>query len=239
MSIDENERRKKIYRCKPSLIVKNKLRRFRDKVKMMKRLLNLLWPEKCIGCEKAAGLNKYGFCSMCMSQIIFLQNRNQSYLRHIARYNGPMKKAICAFKYKRRKFYGKKFAALTLDFLKRNDFPEFETIIPVPIYWKKEFTRGFNQSALISAYLSKWLNKELLLGNLVKIKNTHSQTELDENRRKESVKDSFTVKKPASIKEKKILLIDDVYTTGATAQEASRILKKNKAKKVVILTIAR
>jgi len=116
---------------------------------------------------------------------------------------------------------------------------EFDLIIPVPLHWKKEFIRGFNQSALIGNYISRKLNKKMVQNVLVKSKNTVSQTELSAEERKENVKGSFKVKNCDIIKNKIILLIDDVYTTGATLEECKKILLKRGAKKVIILTVAK
>ncbi|MCM8818195.1 MAG: hypothetical protein NC915_01770 [Candidatus Omnitrophica bacterium] len=116
---------------------------------------------------------------------------------------------------------------------------KFDLIIPVPLYWKKEFIRGFNQSALIGNYLSKKLNKKMYQNILIKSKNTISQTELSENERKENVKGSFKLKNSGIIKDKIILLIDDVYTTGATTEECKKVLLKNGCKKVIITTLAK
>jgi competence protein ComFC len=74
---------------------------------------------------------------------------------------------------------------------------------------------------------------------LVKLKNTVSQTELSAKEREENVKNSFKVKNKEIIKSKKILLLDDVYTTGATTEECKKILLENGAKKVIIVTLAK
>lgn len=115
----------------------------------------------------------------------------------------------------------------------------FDIIIPIPLHWKKEFIRGFNQSALIGNYLSKRLNKDLILSVLIKSKNTVSQTKLSEKERKENIKGSYKIRNSHIIKDKTVLLIDDVYTTGATTEEAKKILLQSGAKKVIILTLAK
>ena len=74
---------------------------------------------------------------------------------------------------------------------------------------------------------------------LIKSKNTKSQTELDEKERKENVKNSFKLEKSILIRDKIVLLIDDVYTTGATTEECKKILLNGGAKKVIIITLAK
>ena len=208
---------------------------------MKKKILsffNSIFHEKCMGCDSESRPEFYGFCEDCWRRIIFIENCGKNNNWSFAKYEGPIKKAICDFKYLGKKSYGKNFGKLLCEFIKRNDFPDFDLIIPIPLHWKKEFSRGFNQSAIISVYLGKFLKKPVMLGNLVKIKNTVSQTQLSESERKENVKGSFKVKKQSLIKGKNILLVDDVKTTGATTEEAKRVLKKNGAKKVIILTVA-
>lgn len=189
-----------------------------------------------MGCEK----NKekiYGFCEDCFSKIIFINEKFKNRI-HIGRYEGPLKEAIIKYKYNGRKYYAKNFAALIDEKIKKENI-EFDIIIPVPLHWRKEFLRGFNQSALLGNYLARNLNKKMFQNILIKSKNTKSQTELSERDRKENVKNTFKIKNSNIIKDKTILLIDDVYTTGATAEECKKLLLENGVKKVIVITIAK
>ena len=168
-----------------------------------------------------------------------MENYNDTEIFHILRYDGPVKEAIYGLKYHRKKYYGKGFALLIHDFIINNNIDDFDVIIPVPLHWKKEFFRGFNQCAIIAFYLSKLLGKRYLSGVLVKYKNTPSQTVMDKTGRGKNIKGSFTIRRGYLIKDKKVLLVDDVYTSGATTQEAKKTLLKNGAEKVIVLTIAK
>ncbi|HOL21290.1 MAG TPA: ComF family protein [bacterium] len=192
-----------------------------------------------MGCKGDYPLNRYGFCRDCEERIISLGNHNDTEIFHIFRYDGPVKEAIYGLKYNRKKYYGKKFALLMHDFIIKNSVDDFDIIIPVPLHWKKEFLRGFNQCGVIAFYLSKLLKKRYLSGVLVKHKNTPSQTVMDKMEREKNVKGSFTIRKRHLIKNKKVLLIDDVYTSGATTLEAKKTLLRNGAARVIILTIAK
>lgn len=192
-----------------------------------------------MGCGSVSSLNRYGFCSDCESRAVYLENTGNTDTFHIFRYDGPVKEAIHTFKYRRKKYYGKRFALILKDFIVNNKIDDFDVIVPVPIHWKKEFLRGFNQCSIVAFYLSRQLKKRCVSGAVRKWKNTPSQTGMDKKGREENVKGSFIIKNPSLIAGKKILLIDDVYTSGATTEEVKKVLLKNGAKSVIILTIAR
>ncbi len=146
---------------------------------------------------------------------------------------------------------------------------EVDAVVPVPLYWQRKRKRGFNQAELLAAYLSKQLNLPLLTGYLRRIKNTPPQSQVDAKERAKNVRGAFKVREPCwrivkglahlalfrlkgkkirnwnfwaptnYLKGKTILLIDDIFTTGATVSECARILKKAGAKEVRVFTIAR
>ncbi|MDD3726049.1 MAG: ComF family protein [Candidatus Ratteibacteria bacterium] len=203
------------------------------------KILNLLWRERCMGCAYPFPLNRYGFCRECEGRIISLESHIDAEHFHIFKYDGPVKDAIHRLKYNRKKYYGKRFALLLNDFIINNKIDNFDVIVPVPLHWKKEFSRGFNQCAIISFYLSKLLKKRYVAGVVIKSKNTPSQTAMGKKERAENVKGSFTVKKECLIRGRKILLIDDVYTSGATTEEVKKVLLRSGAERVIVLTIAR
>ncbi len=205
----------------------------------IKKFLNLFLKNLCIGCRTPAELNRYGFCPSCERKVVFIENPPDSQNLHILRYEGPVKDAICGFKYNRKTYYGKRFALLVYDFIRDNKLESFDAIVPVPLHWKKEFRRGYNQSAIVSINLASLLKKECLCGVLVKVKNTVSQTELSESERKKNVKDAFSVRRAGLIEKKKILLFDDVYTSGATTAEAKKTLLAAGARSVIVLTLSR
>lgn len=112
-------------------------------------------------------------------------------------------------------------------------------LIPVPLDKRKLKKRGFNQSEEIAKEISKALKIPLIPDNLVKTKETQPQMELSEEERLINIKDAFSVKNPDEIKNKKVLLVDDVYTTGSTMEECARVLKKAGVKEVWGVVIAR
>jgi ComF family protein len=159
----------------------------------------------------------------------------------VGRYENVLKELIHQFKYAKEKVLLDDLSSLLIDkYFKISSLSEtIEMIIPTPIYYKKLKERGFNQSELLAERLSDVSGIPLEINNLVKVRETPDQASLDKRARQHNLADAFSIKIPERIKGKNILLIDDVLTTGATASEISRVLKKNGAKNIYVLTLAR
>ena len=111
-----------------------------------------------------------------------------------------------------------------------------DLLLPVPLFPKRLKKRGFNQALeLVRGFPEKAKDFEVL----IRIKNTRPQVELKGKERRENVKDAFAVPRPEEVKDKKILLIDDLYTTGSTARECAKVLRRAGAARVEVLTVAR
>ena len=143
------------------------------------------------------------------------------------------------------KFYNKAFInEYFLEFLLKNKnicafLKNFDLIIPVPMFKTKKLKRGYNQTELLGKNLSKKLGLEYLEDVLVKIKENRTQSLVLKNERKQNVKNVFKIKNPFYIKNKKIILVDDIYTTGATIDECTKLLKKSGVKEILVLVIAK
>jgi len=118
------------------------------------------------------------------------------------------------------------------------NFTDF-LLVPVPLEKRKIRWRGFNQAEEIGKELSNFLKIPLLDDVLIKIKETLSQVELSGKEREENIKGVFVIKNKEKIEGEKILLVDDVYTTGATMKECARILKEAGAKEIIGIVVAR
>ena len=116
-------------------------------------------------------------------------------------------------------------------------------VIPVPLYKGKFRQRGFNQSELIAKAAVKLLGKnsryELVPAVLLRVRETHSQIGLTSHQRRENLRGAFAVANAAQITGREVLLVDDVYTTGTTATECARVLRRAGASRVWIATVAR
>jgi len=210
---------------------------FRKKL-LFNHIIEIIFPERCMGCGKRSHIEKYCFCTDCVVHITPAAQPNK-YVISLARYEGPVRNAIYSFKYERKKWLGRIFARWMNDFLSAHPEISFDIIIPVPLHFVREFRRSFNQSWLVAYHLGKFTKKQAAANLLIKTKNNPSQTNLNSTQRKQNVKGLYKVKKPALIKDLNVLVIDDVYTTGATAEEVYRTLKNSGATQVYILTIAR
>jgi len=126
------------------------------------------------------------------------------------------------------------FGEIISDFLKNYNFKDYSLFF-VPVTKRKLIDRGFNQSEVLAQKLAKNLNLKIF-SDLVKIKDTEDQVKLDFEKRLDNLKDVFKVK---SHSPKKIILVDDVKTTGATLKECAKVLKEAGAREIIGLTILR
>lgn len=142
----------------------------------------------------------------------------------------------------RYKYGGEYSLSRTLGFFLSEQLKEsgwkVDLMIPVPLHKNRQKSRGFNQSALLGDYLSQRNRITCRDDVLIRSMDTLSQTGFDRDKRAENLKDAFMVLAPQAVKDKNILIIDDVHTTGATVDSCSRVLRSAGAKKIYVLTIA-
>jgi ComF family protein len=116
---------------------------------------------------------------------------------------------------------------------------DFDVIIPVPLHLARLRWRGFNQAALLAQAVAQRLDRPILATSLLRVVGTPPQTSQDHRQRRRSVHAAFAVKRPLLVANRRILLVDDVMTTGATADECSRMLLRAGARRVDVFTLAR
>jgi ComF family protein len=114
---------------------------------------------------------------------------------------------------------------------------DIDVIVPVPLHPTKVKKRGFNQSEIIAASMAEILNITLDTQSLIRIKNTESQTNKSRAQRAENMKDVFGLSNSAQLKGKRVLLLDDILTTGATPESCITSLQKADGIEVSIVTI--
>ena len=204
--------------------------------KLKENIIDILAPKKCVGCGKE-GRYICEKCGLFLSEApsIFMTNGLEE-LVSAWEYDGLIKKIILKIK------YAGMFDAINelteKAFEIREPYvPEDTTITFVPMFRKKEIQRKFNQAELIAKKVGEITGREVL-PLLEKIKDTPSQTELNKEERMTNVKDSFQRKQGVNCYNN-VLLVDDVWTSGATMQECCRILKRSGVKRVWGFTLAR
>ena len=211
-----------------------------------KNFLNLLYPLHCLGCQTPLeAMNEFRLCKCCIDSI----NHNamppfelddlpvKAYSACL--YDSALKELVHLFKYKGKTVLTKIFSKLMIDYMKENpEIADVDLVTVVPLHKERLREREFNQSLLIANPVAK--EHSLILKNtLEKTRKTRYQNELLKSERLKNLKDAFSISPRADIKDKKILLIDDIMTTGSTLGECAKTLLNGGAKSVKCFTLAR
>lgn len=150
-------------------------------------------------------------------------------------YSDTLAEAIKLFKYKKKIHIGRALTEETMKLIPDEHHP----LIPVPLHPQRLREREFNQSAIIASVISSRFEIPLLTDVLLRQRYTKPQVELGFRERKENVAGAFILQNKKAIKNRHIILVDDVFTTGSTVNECAKVLKNNGAGKVFVITIAR
>jgi len=225
-------------------------------MKIFKDILHLFFPKICFTCNNNLVDNEKIICTSCYLDLPLVDNKDfinnditNSLLGKIEikkggallylRSKGKTKELIHHLKYKNQQeigtYLGKWFGS-TLN--KKDVFSDVDYIIPVPLHKKKQRKRGYNQLTYFGKELSDKLEIKFLEENLVRINHTETQTYKNRIDRFRTQKTKFLVTDPYQLKNKHILLIDDVITTGATLKNCCDSLTKVENCKISILTMA-
>ena len=214
-------------------------------MKAQEKVLNLIFPQVCGICGK---LDQNCLCPKCN----LLLKKEAKF--EIQKYNHEIfEKHYYIFKYEKLarqviidyKFNEKSYLYKTLvNFLRNNkkffqNFERYDTIIPVPVSKKRMKQRGYNQSKLIAKEMAKYIGIDCVCDCLIKKIDNKPQSTLDKEQRMLNPIGVYKLKNGYNLKEKEILLIDDIYTTGSTVRECCKIISKGKPKKIDIFTIAK
>ena len=151
-------------------------------------------------------------------------------------YEDELRDLIHLFKYGRIQTLAKPLGRLLASALPREQ--GFDAIVPMPLHWRKRWRRGFNQSALLSREIGRRTHVPVT-NALRRVKDTAAQAGLTNAKRRLNVSGAFRARNTTALRGKRVLLIDDVMTTGATAASCARALKMAGAAEVTLLTLAR
>ena len=215
---------------------------------MLDFILDLIYPPVCGVCGK---IDKNSLCKKCEIQLRkqavygidhYSQDSDQIIDEHlyIFMYGGVIRQIFLNYKFNEKAYLYKTF---TNFLLKNEKFVEiiksYDIIIPVPVSKERRKKRGYNQSGLIAKEISKKLNIPINQTSLKKVKNIVAQSTLNKEQREKNIQGAYILKNAKSLKSKKVLIIDDIYTTGSTINECSKILYEVGTNKIGALTIAK
>ena len=209
----------------------------KELIKIKEEIIDILWPKTCLGCGKE-GQYICKDCAIFLSEVDMIEAGPRSNIMSVWEYEGLMEKLILKIKYDGcydiiNELVEKAFKTIELN------LPPDIYITYVPMYRKKEKRRGFNQAELIAKKVGERTNRPVVK-LLEKIKDNRSQVGLNPLERSENVKNVFKMieVRPQSMWQN-VLIVDDVYTTGATVGECVRVLKKSGVKNVWGFTLSR
>lgn len=229
-----------------------------------KNIIDYIFPPGCLTCTNFT-FTPDGFCGECWPQINFISEpfcklcgyKFEIYLeenllcgrclskppnfnkaRSLVKFDQFSRKFIHDFKYYDKTHLARVFAKL-LYFRYQKDFSNIDIITPVPMYKFKRLFRMYNHAQLLAKEIAKIIDKPLYDNLLIKNRWTKSQAYLSQNARKKNISKSIILNEKYQIKNKKILLIDDVITTGVTINECSKILKLAGASYITVISIAK
>ncbi|MDI6732058.1 MAG: ComF family protein [Candidatus Margulisbacteria bacterium] len=202
---------------------------------MLNALLDLIFPPRCEVCKKDG---KEALCNSCFSAIRFMKPHLG--VHSVAVYDGVMKEAIQRFKFNKRKNLAGPLGVLMVQYIAelKINMQEIDTLIPVPLHPRRQRERGFNQVHYLAEIVSRYFGKPVVPA-LSRVKDTKPHFGLGREERFININQAFAVNDSRAVYNKRILLIDDIYTTGATMAECSRTLQIAGAKKIELLTLSR
>ena len=200
----------------------------------LEALLDIIYPydNKCIICGVEGFL---GICSKCKSEIKRVHQQEE--IMAYGYYGGVLKKLILNLKYHKSFIAGKVLADLLCQIIIEKKL-SIDCICYVPISKDSLKKRGFNQCSVLAKNISSILDIPVI-DCLVKVKETKEQKLLGKEERMKNILDAFEIKNKEKLLKKNILLIDDVYTTGATINECKKNIEKCNINKIYLLTIAK
>ena len=231
-------------------------------LKIQEKIINLIYPQTCGICGK---INNKTICYKCNIQLkkqekmgiltkekleenSLEMEKHFEELMYIFKYEGQIRELILDYKFNEKSYMYKTF----VNFLLKNkkifeNIKKYDKIIPVPISKKRYKERGYNQSLLIAKEISMQISYETnnnikleLVNNcLIKTKNIIEQSKLNKEDRQHNIQGVYTLKNGSILTNKSILLIDDIYTTGSTVNECSRVLQQAKPNKIGVLVLAK
>lgn len=181
---------------------------------------------RCKRCGKSVESMEVEFCFDCSRKEFYYE-----YGFSLWKYSAKMKKSIAYFKYHNRKeyaaFYGEEFVKQFGDSLLQL---EPDALVPVPVHWTRYIERGYNQAEVVAREIGKRLGIPVVDDLLIRRRKTVAQKKLDDKQRARNLEQAFAISgkwQNSSKRLKKVVIIDDIYTTGSTINMCAKVLKKH------------
>ena len=219
-------------------------------IEFIEKILDLIYPQVCGICGK---LQTKSLCNKCRIKLekqfnfqtdYYEQDLSKNFVEHnyFFKYGNIIRDQIIALKFKEKPYVYKTIAYFLKNMQKSfENLKKYDIIITVPISKQRKKERGYNQSLLVAREISKIINAPIAKNILIKTKNTVPQSSLNKKQREENAKGVYKVTNITNLYNKKILIIDDIYTTGNTVNECARVFieKGIKRTNIGVLTIAK
>ena len=226
---------------------------------MINKFLNILFPTSCKICKKPSTSHRTApICSECWEEALpykgpaclkcgvpiasefastcggcLKDEPPFDHARSFGLHSSTLKEAVNLLK-----FHGiKRLSKPLSEKINGMDLPNVDLLMPVPLHEKRMRQREFNQSALIGKHVAKHLGVPIIVNSLLRKRDTIPQVGLSAKERRKNIRNAFSVNKTGLIKGKRVMLVDDVFTTGATVRECSKVLKRAGADGVFVITL--
>jgi len=237
-------------------------------LKLKDDILDFIYPQHCCICGHPLEGEEKDACQNCWNELFILpapfcpycryfledegsifkhrcpllphrEERRILAVRSLGTFDDHYRKLIHQFKYQKKIPLGKRLAeSLGRTVTQEREFLNCELVLPVPLHRARYRERGFNQSDILAEGVAEKTGLPLINDVLKRRKHTRDQTHLDAQQREANVKDAFVVVQPERVSQKKVILVDDVITTGATLNECARTLLEAGAKSILAVTLA-
>lgn len=214
---------------------------------LVDKIMDLIYPPSlyCSCCGNIIDSTRtYNLCDHCITHVRWDASEEPRIVSGLkmfrcTEYGIYERTLIFGLKYNRKRFIARDIGKIMADRLALTGM-EFDVIVPVPLHKEKERERGFNQAALMGKYLGKELNIPCVAHGLIRCRKTRAMRGLSPTERAENIRNSFRLNPVYSgqLSGKKILLIDDFYTTGSTAGECAKALQPCNPEDIVFLAFA-
>ena len=210
---------------------------------MLQRVLDLLWPRRCEVCGRPCDRPRRYICADCLNRIPFVRPEDGVYeiadAASAVRFECETREMVHGFKFRRRLWLRDDF----VDWMEaaaraRFDVAAVDVVVPMPTTLRHRIDRGYNQCEVLASELARRIGRRCL--RLVARRGSfRQQSTLSEEERVKNVKGTFSVRRPALVRGRTVLVVDDIMTTGATLGACATALREAGASRVWSVTLAR